>query len=334
VNDGFLTIFSSDTCKSVANVFSQLLPWLGFLRYPGEFGRYIIRLMDPRKQSTGVDAKAYLQRINYYGSLSPNSHTLRELQKAHLISVPFENLSIHSGEPIVLEDGALFEKVVSRRRGGFCYELNGLFAALLRELGFDVAMLSAEVATAEGVYGPKFDHMTLLVTLEERWLVDVGFGDSFREPLLLDQQGEQAQGERSYCIAAEDGQMVVAQRINAGAGEWQPQYRFTLQTYQFPDYSEMCRYHQTSAESHFTRDRICSRATTDGRLTLSDMRFIESKTNGERHERLLVDEGEYTRILSDHFGIVMTKPSTDSADSTDKKKQEPGAVGRSTKQEQ
>jgi len=290
--------------------------------------------METRKQSSGIDTKAYLQRINYHGSLSPNSDTLRELQKAHLISVPFENLSIHSGEPIVLEDGALFDKVVSRRRGGFCYELNGLFAALLRELGFDVALLAAEVANAEGVYGPKFDHMALLVTLEERWLVDVGFGDSFREPLLLDEQGEQTQAERSYRIAPEDAQMILARRTNAGAGEWQPQYRFTLRTYQYPDFAEMCRYHQTSAESHFTTGRICSRATTGGRLTLSDMRFIESKANGERHEQLLVDEEEYLRILKDHFGIVMTKPSTDSADYTDKEKQEPGAVGRSTKQEQ
>ncbi len=290
--------------------------------------------METRKQSSGIDTKAYLQRINYHGSLSPNSDTLRELQKAHLISVPFENLSIHSGEPIVLEDGALFDKVVSRRRGGFCYELNGLFAALLRELGFDVALLAAEVANAEGVYGPKFDHMALLVTLEERWLVDVGFGDSFREPLLLDEQGEQTQAERSYRIAPEDAQMILARRTNAGAGEWQPQYRFTLRTYQYPDFAEMCRYHQTSAESHFTTGRICSRATTGGRLTLSDLRFIESKANGERHEQLLVDEEEYLRILKDHFGIVMTKPSTDSADYTDKEKQEPGAVGRSTKQEQ
>ena len=273
--------------------------------------------METRKQSSGIDTKAYLQRINYHGSLSPNSDTLRELQKAHLISVPFENLSIHSGEPIVLEDGALFDKVVSRRRGGFCYELNGLFAALLRELGFDVVMLAAEVANAEGVYGPKFDHMALLVTLEERWLVDVGFGDSFREPLLLDEQGEQAQGERSHRIAVEGTRMILAQRTNDGAGQWRPQYRFTLRTYQYPDYAEMCRYHQTSAESHFTRGRICSKATPDGRLTLSDMRFIESKANGERHERLLIGEEEYVRMLRDHFGIVMPKPSTDCADYAD-----------------
>ncbi len=99
------------------------------------------------------------------------------LQVAHLLAVPFENLSIHAQQPIVLEDTALFTKIVERRRGGFCYEANGLFAALLREMGFDVAMLSAGVARAEGGFGPDFDHMALMITLEQRWLVDVGFGD-------------------------------------------------------------------------------------------------------------------------------------------------------------
>ena len=135
-----------------------------------------------------MELAAYLDRINDAGPLDPSAATLRRLHVAHLLSVPFENLSIHWREPIVLEDGALFEKVVRRRRGGFCYELNGLFAALLRALGFHVTMLSAGVASGEGKFGPEFDHMALLVTLPERWLVDVGFGDSFREPLLLDER--------------------------------------------------------------------------------------------------------------------------------------------------
>ena len=113
-----------------------------------------------------MDIKAYLERINYHGSLAPTADTLRDLQVAHLLAVPFENLSIHAKEPIVLEDEALFTKIVERRRGGFCYEANGLFAALLRALGFDVRMLSAEVANGEGGFGPAFDHMALMVSLE------------------------------------------------------------------------------------------------------------------------------------------------------------------------
>jgi N-hydroxyarylamine O-acetyltransferase len=100
-----------------------------------------------------MEITRYLDRINYDGPLSPTAETLRLLQVAHLQAVPFENLSIHANEPIVLEDQALFEKIVRRRRGGFCYELNGLFAALLRELGFKVEMLSAGVANDKGVFG-------------------------------------------------------------------------------------------------------------------------------------------------------------------------------------
>src|SRR5256885_14139468 len=117
--------------------------------------------------------------MNYDGPTGPDAETLRGLQVAHLQSVPFENLSIHAGEPIVLEDEALFKKIVERRRGGFCYEANGLFAALLRALGFHVSMLSAEVAHAEGGFSRAFDHMALMVRLEQRWLADGGFGDSF-----------------------------------------------------------------------------------------------------------------------------------------------------------
>lgn len=251
-----------------------------------------------------MNVEAYLERINYQGSLAPNAETLRALQVAHLLSVPFENLSIHSNQPIVLEDDALFNKIVVRRRGGFCYEANGLFAALLRALDFNVQMLSAGVANAEGGFGPDFDHMTLMVTLERRWLADVGFGDSFLEPLSLDERGEQAQGGRSYRIAQDGARLILLQRDEGD--EWKPQYRFTLQPHAYADYAEMCLYHQTSPQSHFTKARICSRATEEGRVTLSGMRFIETSQDGERHERTLTSQEEFGAILREHFGIVMS----------------------------
>lgn len=257
-----------------------------------------------------MNLNAYLNRINYRGPLAPTADTLRLLQVAHLLSVPFENLSIHAGEPIVLEDEALYSKIVARRRGGFCYEANGLFAALLRGLGFRVDMLSAQVADGDGDFGPDFDHMTLLVSLEQRWLVDVGFGDSFREPLLLDEQNEQVQGSRSYRILADSDSLVLMQRD--GADDWKRQYRFALQPHTYADYAEMCRYHQISPGSHFTRARICSRATEDGRITLSEMRLVTTSGNGQRSERTLATPQEYAAVLREHFGVVMTKgASTD-----------------------
>ena len=250
-----------------------------------------------------MNIEAYLKRINYHGSLTPTAETLRDLQVAHLLNVPFENLSIHSGEEIVLDDEALFAKIVDKRRGGFCYEVNGLFASLLRALGFDVSMLAAEVCNSECEFGPEFDHMTLMVTLEQRWLVDVGFGDSFVEPLLLDERGEQVQAGGVFEIVEVDEHLLLRRRTEGGG--WRPQYRFTLQPHEYADYDEMCRYHQTSPESHFTKGRICSLATHDGRVTLSDMRFITTSGPGQRHERLLEAQDEYDRILRDQFGIVM-----------------------------
>jgi len=221
-----------------------------------------------------------------------------------LRTVPFENLSIHAGEPIVLDDKALFAKIVERRRGGFCYEANGLFAALLRALGFKVTMLSAEVAGREqGSYSPPFDHMALMITLEERWLADVGFGDSFLEPLLLDEQNEQLQSPDAFRIDRDGDYRIVMRRES---GEWKPNYRFTLQSYEYTDFSEMCRYHQTSPESHFTQKRICSRATETGRITLSDMRLIET-SGRKRQERTLRDQNDYAVSLREWFGIVLAE---------------------------
>ena len=254
-----------------------------------------------------MDVDAYLERINYNGAREVSAETLRALQVAHLMSVPFENLSIHAGESIVLDEDALFTKIVEQRRGGFCYECNGLFAGLLRALGFDVVMLGAGVAHATGGFGPIFDHMALMVTLDERWLVDVGFGDSFIEPLRLDSRADQVQGTRSFRLVDEDDHIVVMLRNESE--EWQPQYRFKLQPYTFPDYEEMCRFHQTSPESHFTKNLVCSRATADGRITLSGMRFIT--TSGPQRvqdERTLSSRDEYDRVLRDEFGVVMMNP--------------------------
>lgn len=249
-----------------------------------------------------MDIQAYLNRINYHGPLSPKAETLRQLQVVHLLTVPFENLSIHAGEPIVLEDEALFRKIVNRRRGGFCYELNGLFAALLRALGFEVAMLSAQVANAEGAFSRDFDHMALMITLEERWLADVGFGDSFVEPLLLDKRDAQVQRDRAYRIVPA-GERLIVQRADNG-DEWKPQYRFTLEPHQYADYAEMCAYHQTSPLSHFTKARICSRLTPRGRVSLSDMRLITTE-GGERDEHTAATQEEYEELLRKHFGIMM-----------------------------
>src|SRR5215211_5668577 len=133
----------------------------------------------------------YLRRIGYSGPIKPDAQTLRGLHLAHMFSVPFENLDIGLGRPIRLSEEALWEKIVVQRRGGFCYELNGLFAWLLTQLDFDVTYLNARVYNRQGQLGIDFDHLALLVQIPHqsgRWLVDVGFGDSFNEPLDFEER--------------------------------------------------------------------------------------------------------------------------------------------------
>lgn len=246
-----------------------------------------------------MDIAAYLQRINYEGVLSPTPETLRSLHRAHMLTVPFENLDIHLQRPIRLEQTALFQKIVKYHRGGFCYELNGLFAELLQELGFDVVLLSAQVAKKNGTFGPEFDHLALLVQLEDLWLADVGFGDSFLEPLLLKGGLEQTQDGKQYRVLDEGGYWLM-QPFERNS--WHTQFRFTLKPRQLTDFLEMCRHHERSPESAFIQRRVCSRATPDGRVTLTERGLILTHY-GEKREITFMDEHEYPFALEKHFGI-------------------------------
>jgi N-hydroxyarylamine O-acetyltransferase len=239
-----------------------------------------------------------LRRIGFDAPPRVDVGTLRALHAAHLEAVPFENLDIHLGRRIVLDEAAFFDKIVGRGRGGFCFELNGLFAALLRALGFPVAMLSAGVRLDDGTFTPDFDHMTLLVELEERWLADVGFGDSFRDPLRLDVSGEQRQGGRAYRVEHDGTAGLMSCRDEAGR---ESGYRFALRPRKLASYAGRCHYLQTSPDSMFVRRIICSRATPDGRVTVANQRLIMTH-HGERRERALA-EAEWRAAFTEHFGI-------------------------------
>lgn len=251
-----------------------------------------------------MDVSSYLARIDYRGPRDVSAETLRELHKTHLLAVPFENLDVHFKRAIVLDEEKLVAKILAERRGGICYELNSAFYSLLSALGFRVSMLSAGVARDEGGFDPPFDHMALLVHLEERWLADVGFGDSFREPLRLDLRGEQDQNGESYRIVEAEEQDLIVERRESES--WKPQYRFTLDPYKLDDFDEMCRYHQTSPESPFTQKRVCTRATPDGRITVSGMRLIVTD-RGEKQERELASHEEWLAALRAHFGIELNR---------------------------
>src|ERR1700676_4492415 len=145
---------------------------------------------------------AYLERIAYTGPLTPTPEVLRNLHRAHMLSVPFENLDIVLGRKIACDEDAFIRKIVGRRRGGFCYELNGAFAGLLRAIGLKVSLLSARVPRDDGSGGPEFDHLALRVDLDEPWLADVGFGECFLEPLRLRSRVEHKQFGRVYRLTS------------------------------------------------------------------------------------------------------------------------------------
>jgi N-hydroxyarylamine O-acetyltransferase len=217
-----------------------------------------------------------------------------------LLSIPFENLDIHIGRPIILGQDAFFEKIIKHRRGGFCYELNGSFAALLKSLGFKVTTLSARVASKNGGFSPEFDHMTLLVMMKDRWLADVGFGDSFTEPKRLDFQGPQTDNGRVYRITRRAGGTLLS-RWDGQKYLWEPQYLFSLRPRRLGDFIRRCRYQQTSPNSHFKKGRVCTLLTRNGRVTLTDTKLIV--TRGRRRIERAVKTGEFDSLLRKWFGI-------------------------------
>lgn len=244
---------------------------------------------------------AYLQRIGARRPARPDAAALRDLQLRHLSAVPFENLSIHLAEVIVLREEALVDKVVGRRRGGFCYELNGAFAGLLAALGFRVTLLAARVF-GDGGPGPPFDHLALRVDLDPDgpWLVDVGFGRFSHHPLRLDLRDEQPDpGGTFRIVEREHGDLDVQ-------CDGQPQYRLEARPRVLADFEPTCWWHQTSPRSHFTRSLTCSMPTGTGRITLSDRRLIRTGP-GARQEELLGSDVDVLAAYRKHFGIVLDR---------------------------
>ena len=249
-----------------------------------------------------VDRDAYLARIGYEGALDPSIETLRGLHRAHVMTVPFENLDIHLGRAISLDPADLFRKIVVDRRGGYCFELNGLFALLLEDVGFAVTRLAARVCSgAEGVR-PR-SHQLLMVELSESaWIVDVGFGGhGLLEPLRLLIGEEERQGrERFRLVAGERGEYLLQ---GEREGAWMDLYSFGLDACLPVDYTFASYYHSHSPDSLFTQQRICTMPTPEGRTTLID-NLLKVRGGGDTQEREVSDE-EYGQLLRQLFGVII-----------------------------
>ncbi|QFZ17602.1 arylamine N-acetyltransferase family protein [Saccharothrix syringae] len=221
--------------------------------------------------------------------------TVADLHERHVRTVPFENLSIHLGEEIGLDEDRLVDKVVNRRRGGFCYELNGAFAALLRALGHDVVLLAARVFN-NGSYGPPLAHVALRVG---DLLVDVGFGRSGLRPLDLTDRGDQHDEAGVFRLAdTPEGDVEVLL-------DGERQYRLELRPRELEEFRAMCWYQQHYPASPFRRAPMCTLPTPTGRITIAGTKLITTDGDGKREEEL--DDDALLAAYAKHFGIELDR---------------------------
>ncbi|CAN9506185.1 unnamed protein product [Ophioblennius macclurei] len=266
-----------------------------------------------------MDVAKYLSRIGFGPWSECTLETLQSVQRRHLLSVPFENLTVHSGGRIHLDLPLLFDKIVNQRRGGFCCENNGLFSWLLTSLGFQVTLLSGQVRGITGHYGPPLDHLVIMVVLEgRRWLCDVGFGSAgFPTPLSLDTADPQARDHRMYRIREDAGMHYVewlSDEMKSNEDkDWDALFKFTFEPRRIEDFIEMSLYHQSSPHSIFFSKSFCTMLKPGGRATYIGRKLIiktypEDAAGEVVTETRELQEEEIPHILEEIFGIVLLSP--------------------------
>ncbi|MEU1943346.1 arylamine N-acetyltransferase [Streptomyces sp. NPDC020125] len=267
--------------------------------------------MEPR---TDLDLDAYLARVGWTGERrpAPTVETLRAVHRAHLTSIPFENLEpiLGSAPSLALPD--LEAKLVRGRRGGYCYEHNTLLTAALTALGFGVTGLSGRVrvGAAPGAVRPR-THMLLLVEIpgeERRYVADVGFGSigSLLEavPLVADTEFHDGTRRHRYVREPYPGGLEDLWVFQAFLdGTWQDQYAFTREPCDPSDYGVVNWYVATSPRSPFQHSLYVQRAALDRHLSLSGRTLVETGSDGTRKERQLADNDEVLGVLAADFGI-------------------------------
>jgi N-hydroxyarylamine O-acetyltransferase len=242
---------------------------------------------------------AYLDRIGRTERPERSDAGLRELQLAHLLSVPFENLSIHLGEPISLVPDEIYDKIVNRRRGGFCFELNGLFASLLATLGFEVRLAAAGVYGPAGL-GPPLNHLALLV---DGALVDVGFGRNSAAPLRLDITTDQPDACGTFRVEPASDRDLDVRR------DGELQYRLDAKPRALADFEPANWWHQTNAASRFRSGLTCSLLTPTGRITLTERTLVTTE-GAVRTEKTFDSDEQVLGAYRDLFGVVLDRVPT------------------------
>ncbi len=240
----------------------------------------------------------YLQRIHYTGPHTVTEETLRQLHRAHLLAIPYENLDIHLGRRLTLDTEHIYTKIVEQGRGGWCYEMNGLFAWALRELGFDVTLLGSSVGEpAHGAEGDH-EHLILQVQLAQPWLVDVGFGNAFWEPLPL-QSGSYQQSFLDFRLEEAGDKWFFHNHQHGGKG-----YGFTLLPRQLPEFATRCHELQTSPDSGFVKSTVCYRFTDEGIVMLRGVVFKRFQATGIEEEEITTLP-RYRQVLHETFDLPL-----------------------------
>jgi N-hydroxyarylamine O-acetyltransferase len=248
-------------------------------------------------QQSTMQLEPYLNRIGYHGALKADLDTLIALHRAHLQTIPYENLDIALGRTLSLDEATIYAKLVTARRGGWCYEMNGLFAWSLRELGFNVTRLASTVGrqspdTKDG------SHLLLLVELDRPYLADVGFGSGLAGPIPLE-EGVYQQGFLRYRLAQQGERWVLT---NHGGQI----IDFTLRARCLLDFAAYCTHLQTFPNSWFVQTTVCHRFTPQGILTLQGavLRAVlrEVTANGSTKQVIMSREA-YQQTLSSQFGL-------------------------------
>jgi N-hydroxyarylamine O-acetyltransferase len=257
---------------------------------------------DLKDTQAALDLDAYLARVGYSGERAACFETLRGLHLAHATHIPFENLDILLGRPIQLDLASVQAKLVAARRGGYCFEQNTLFAAVLERLGFAVNRLGARVMFGTEEIRPR-THKLLAVEIEgDQWLADVGFGSSgLLAPVLLDQKDPVEQFGRVFRVDNR-GNVRVLQTLNSDG--WFNLYAFTLER-QYPiDYVVANHYTSTHPESPFVRTLIVQHMKQDKRWVLRERELTETDHNGTTTRNIPDDEtllAELAGVFGLHF---------------------------------
>ena len=239
----------------------------------------------------------YLERIGHGWNVRPDLETLRSLHRAHVTAIPFENLDVQLGLVPSLEPEAIFEKLVERRRGGWCYEMNGLFGAVLRAIGFDVTRVSCGVMRQDGGDERMGTHLALLVDCGGRWLCDVGFGGSLLEPLPL---ATEEREDDIYAISlaeAGDGYWRYTERAEAPFS-----YDFRTVAADEKLLVDKRDWQATHPASNFTLNLVAHRRLPDRHFILRGRILTERASDGPT-VRTIADADEFEQTLAELIGI-------------------------------